>query len=156
MLDNEGSTLKSNSKRPSLALCYARSAPGEDHDESSSISATAQINTSHSLETTRSTLSQVVAATYPNYVLAPSIERVNEPDEPDKLTSNWDLSLPNADSGLGTSKLPTDTHAKQCPSQALRWNAPSGQRRPNRTEAERIHDFHSDPHVAEVEPVSDR
>jgi hypothetical protein len=86
----------------------------------------------------------------PESASSPNIERASVSDE----SPSKDGSV--AESGSGIAKLPIGSHVKEISPQAVRWDAPPKHRRPNRTEAERIQEFHADPHVAEVEPVSDR
>ncbi|KAF8529831.1 hypothetical protein JB92DRAFT_614830 [Gautieria morchelliformis] len=140
---NEGSTL---ADPPATLTSGGQPVLGPENDQPSSILAVARADSS-SLETTQASLSQVKQVPNPGSAPSPNIERASVSDE-----SPSKDELHATESGSGIANFPVGNHVKELSSQAVRWDAPPKQRRPNRTEAERIQEFHADPHVAEVEP----
>jgi hypothetical protein len=148
-ITEDSSVSKSNSKDTSPVSCpQSQFVPDYEKDGPSAVSTIAPVNLSSSLEVSQAPLPLVPAATIPEDAVLPAIECTSRSDEPPSTS----MSCHATESSHGA----IDDHAKQLLSQLAFWDPPPRRRRPNRTEPERIQEFHADPYVAEVEHVSGR
>ena len=148
----EDSISKSNSKNTSPTSYFKNHSAPDNQQDYSSVSSRAGATLFSSPEELQTAGRLVTAATEPEVAVSPSSERASGPEKPPSTHMSYDPT----ESRSGVLKLSIDNSPKQSLSQPTGEGSLPRRRRTNRTEAQRIQEFHTDPYVAVIEPVSDR